>query len=151
MDEDPCDYEDGMKYYKCVDVPYMQLSERTLGKLPELEESLQAAHKRGMNEIWSALKWMWEHGTININWSAEKILEKYKEQNDAIKVGDEVRLNHDDTRAVVMDMSDQEDAWWVYTENGCIEEWHSSKFRKSGRTFPQIAEVLKAMQEGTES
>lgn len=82
--------------------------------------------------------------------SAQEAIAKiaeYEKQKDAIKIGDEVRLNHDDTRSVVMDKSDQEDAWWIYTENGCIEEWHSSKFRKSGRTFPQIAEVLKAMQE----
>ena len=88
--------------------------------------------------------------SIFIRYSAQEAIAKiaeYEKQKDAIKIGDEVRLNHDDTKAVVMDESDQEDAWWVYTENGCIEEWHSSKFRKSGRTFPQIAEVLKAMQE----
>jgi len=129
----------------------------------------EEAYQRGLNDAWMyarkiALNVVYEVSDkalrdafdvaicydIFIKYSVQEAIKKideYEKQMDVIKIGDEVRLNYDDTRAVVMDMSDQEDAWWIYTENGCIEEWHSSKFRKSGRTFPQIAEVLKAMQE----
>lgn len=151
MEEEPCNYEDGMKYYKCVDAPYWQLSERTLAKLTELKKGLQAAYQRGLNEMWDIVGHLWVNGTIDLGWSAEKVLEEYEKQKNAIKIGDEVKFNHDDIKATVMDKSDKEDMWWLYTENGCIEEWQDAYFRKTGRTFPQIAEVLKAMQEGTES
>jgi hypothetical protein len=192
IEDEPCNYEDGSKYYRCVDVSWYSLSDNILSKLPKLVDKLDDAYNRGYqdgaqnptsigyehgyeaamhdkgeeqdiayfhgyssgkHDMWNAVKYLWKNGTIDFDWSAEKILEEYEKQKEknAIKIGDEVRLNHDDTRAVVMDESEQEDAWWVYTENGCIEEWHSSKFRKSGRTFPQIAEVLKTMREGTES
>ena len=153
--EDPCNYECGMKYYQCVDAPYWQLSERTLGQLPELEESLQAAYHRGLNEMWDIVRHLWENGTIDfscdLSWSVEKVLEEYEKQKNAIKIGDEVKFNHNDIKATVMDQSDKEDTWWLYTENGCIEEWQDAYFCKTGRTFSQIEEVLKAMQEGTES
>ena len=162
MEEEPCNYDDGMKYYKCVDVPYLQLNERTLAKLTELEKGQQAAYQRGSNDVWEFVMKISVDSEKLFNvfgtYSYHNVFEKYtpqeaiaktaeyEKQKNAIKIGDEVVLNHDDTKAVVMDESDQEDAWWVYTENGCVEEWHDSKFRKTGRTFPQIAEVLKAMQ-----
>ena len=108
-------------------------------------------YSSGKYDMWNAVKYLWKNGTIDFDWTAEEIMEEYKKRKDAIKIGDEVKFNHDARRATVMDQSDKEDMWWLYTENGCIEEWQDAYFRKTGRTFPQIAEVLKAMQEGTES
>lgn len=154
IEDEPCNYEDGLKYYKCADVSYWQLSESLLAKLPELEPSLQYAHKRGMNEIWSALKWLWKHGTIDVNWSAEKILEEYQKLKDAIKVGDELEQitnsgNPTGVSCIVTNIGD--DKFNGITEDGITVVCTSQIYRwwrKTGRTFPQIKEVLKAMQKG---
>lgn len=171
IDEDPCNYECGMKYYKCVDAPYWQLSERTLGQLPELEKGLKAEYQRGLEDAWECARRLLftvedggmstselceifhRYGSYSIlkDYSVQEVMkriEEYEKQKDAIKIGDEVKFNHDDIKATVMDQSDKEGMWWLYTENGCIEEWQDAYFRKTGRTFPQIEEVLKAMQRG---
>lgn len=171
IDEDPCNYECGMKYYKCVDAPYWQLSERTLGQLPELEKGLKAEYQRGLEDAWECSRRLLfnvedggmstselceifhRYGSYSIlkDYSVQEVMkriEEYEKQKDAIKIGDEVKFNHDDIKATVMDQSDKEGMWWLYTENGCIEEWQDAYFRKTGRTFPQIEEVLKAMQRG---
>lgn len=91
--------------------------------------------------------------SIFIKYSAQEVIEKideYEKQKDAIKVGDVVLETYDDTMAVIMGESDEDHEWCVYTENGCVEKWHESVFRKTGRRFPQIEEVLKAMR-GEES
>lgn len=164
MEEEPCNYEDGMKYYKCVDAPYWQLSERTLAKLTEFQKGLQAEYQRGLNDAWECVMKIAADSEKLFNifgtYSYHKVFEKYTpqeatakiaeyEQKNAINIGDEVKFNHDNIRATVMDQSDKEDRWWLYTENGCIEEWQDAYFRKTGRTFPQIEEVLKAMRDGT--
>lgn len=147
MEEEPCDYEDGMKYYKCVDAPYWQLSERTLGKLPELEPSLQAAHKRGVREMWNAAKHLWDTGNLSYNWSAEEVLTEYLESTKKRPEPYEEWMYEDGTKCVVMDKIN--DALNVFTENGCIDACTTADLKEyTGRTFPQIAEVLKAMQRG---
>ena len=150
MEEEPCNYEDKLKYYKCTDVSYWQLSESLLAKLPELEPSLQAAHKRGMCEMWDAAKHLWDTGNLSYNWSAEEVLTEYLESIKKRPEPYEEWMYEDGTKCVVMDKTN--DMLSVFTENGCIETCTTDDLKKfTGRTFPQIAEVLKAMQKGSES
>ena len=150
MEEEPCNHEDGMKYYKCVDAPYWELSERTLAQLPELEESLQAAYQRGMREMWDVAKHLWDMGNLSYNWSAEEVLTEYLESTKKRPEPYEEWMYEDGTKCVVMDKTN--DMLSVFTENGCIETCTTDDLKKfTGRIFPQIEEVLKAMQEGTES
>lgn len=131
---------------------------------------VEEAYQRGLNDAWELarrIRLNVEDGGISVSelcemfhtntvynifkgYSAQEVMKRiaeYEKQKNAIKIGDEVKFNHDDIKATVMDQSDKEGMWWLYTENGCIEEWQDAYFRKTGRTFPQIEEVLKAMQE----
>lgn len=142
-----------------------------LNKLSNMRDDAEEAYQRGLNDAWECAREIAldvEEGGIsvkalrdvfNVNtcysifrmYSAQEAIAKiaeYEKQKNAIKIGDEVKFNHDDIKATVMDQSDKEGMWWLYTENGCIEEWQDAYFRKTGRTFPQIEEVLKAMQRG---
>lgn len=66
------------------------------------------------------------------------------------KNGEEV-IDADGTKAVILRVS-EDNYCQVYTENGCIENWHihTYKFHKTGRTFPEIVAVLEKMKEGAE-
>lgn len=83
----------------------------------------------------------------------EKI-RQYEQENEGLgiqgyfKRGDEV-IDADGTKAVILRVS-EDNYCQVYTKNGCIYNWHihTYKFHKTGRNFPEIAEVLKKMQEG---
>ncbi len=84
--------------------------------------------------------------TIMKIFSASEAIEKIKaheEGQDKIRVGDEV-VYHDGIKAIVLDEV-VNDAWIVFTENECAEEWHVESFKKTGRHFDQIVEVLKKM------
>lgn len=84
---------------------------------------------------------------------AMKRIEDYEKQKDAIKIGDEIEQitnsgNPTGVSCIVTNIGD--DKFNGITEDGkavtCssqINRW----WRKTGRTFPQIEEVLKAMQE----
>lgn len=140
-----------------------------LNKLSNMRDDTEEAYQRGLNDAWECARRvvlnageggidaeelydMFPCGCYNIfnGYSVQEVMKRIEDQKDVIKIGDEVKFNHDDIKATVMDKSDKEDMWWLYTENGCIEEWQDAYFRKTGRTFPQIAEMLKAMQEGAD-
>ena len=137
-------------------------------------EKEREAYQRGLNDAWECARRLLfnvEDGGMSTSelceifhrngfyrilkdYSAQEAIEKidgYEKQKNALKVGDVVLQTYDNTMAVIMGEADEDHAWHVYTENGCVEKWSESVFRKTGRTFPQIEEVLKAMQEGTES
>ena len=61
------------------------------------------------------------------------------------KKGEEV-IDADGTKAVILRVS-EDNYCQVYTEKGCIENWHihTYKFHKTGRCFTEIAEVLTKM------
>ena len=61
------------------------------------------------------------------------------------KKGEEV-IDADGTKAVILRVS-EDNYCQVYTEKGCIENWHihTYKFHKTGRCFTEIAEVLEKM------
>jgi len=76
--------------------------------------------------------------------------EQKKAESEKIKVGDEVIHSDTGTKAVVLDFVGDNERIMVYDENGFAEDWRIIRVRKTGRTFPQIAEVLKQLQEGEE-
>jgi hypothetical protein len=72
----------------------------------------------------------------------------YKEKPfSGVKVGDELVWNEDNIKAVVTDVNNNGECVCVITENGSAEDWCSDEATKTGRHFPQIAEVLKQMKE----
>lgn len=73
----------------------------------------------------------------------EKI-RQYEQKQEKIKVGDEV-INDEDIKGVTVDMDDY--LLHVLDENGVIQAWPREDVVKTGRHFPEIAEVIKTMQE----
>lgn len=79
----------------------------------------------------------------------EKIREYEEEQKKAaeIKIGDEVTDN-DGWTGVVMRISPDGEYLVIMQKDGSGLHWKKESFKKTGRHFPQIEEVLKQMQEG---
>lgn len=80
--------------------------------------------------------------------SYQEVKAKYEEwlkQKDEIRVGDEVK-DHEDIKAVVLDICMDGEAYTVYTENRICEDWLKDEgFVKTGRHFPEVAELLEKM------
>lgn len=83
--------------------------------------------------------------------------EKQKQDEDEIEVGDEILIHNiqdaETYKAVVMDI-DTDKGLWIFDENACntviepnryIGEEADIEVRKTGRTYPQIAEVLEQL------
>lgn len=80
---------------------------------------------------------------------AQEVIEKirqYEQKQEKIKVGDEV-INDEDIKGVTVDMDDY--LLHVLDENGVIQAWPREDVVKTGRHFPEIAEVIKTMQDKT--
>lgn len=70
--------------------------------------------------------------------------EAWKEK-DVIHVGDEIISVEDDVKAFMLDCADYESIY-VMTEHGCVERWKDlTEVKKTGRTFPEVAELLQKM------
>lgn len=79
--------------------------------------------------------------------SAPEAIEKirqYEQEQENFKVGYEV-INDEDVRGTIVDMDDY--LLHVLDENGVIQAWPREDVVKTGRHFPEIAEVIKTMQE----
>ena len=79
-------------------------------------------------------------------------LKAYEEQQKAdseIKVGDEIESD-DGKRACVLYPNNGGSQTFAVIASGKPEWWSQVAFHKTGRHFPQIAELLKAMKEGAE-
>ena len=75
--------------------------------------------------------------------------QKKQEEDERIKVGDEVKKVSNGIKGIVIKVADEETNNHVVFEDG--SEWLSDfVIRKTGRHFPEIEEVLKKMQEGKE-
>ena len=78
---------------------------------------------------------------------AIKKIRQYEQEQKDFKVGDEV-INDEDIKGVTVDMDDY--LLHVLDENGVIQAWPREDAVKTGRYFPEIAEVLRKMQEEKE-
>lgn len=58
-------------------------------------------------------------------------VEAYEKRKKEIKVGDVVRTIPGDTKAFVIDEINEE-LVYIFTECGCIEEWHKKDLKKTG-------------------
>lgn len=78
---------------------------------------------------------------------AIKKIRQYEQEQKDFKVGDEV-ISDEDIKGVTVDMDDY--LLHVLDENGVIQAWPREDAVKTGRYFPEIAEVLRKMQEEKE-
>lgn len=71
--------------------------------------------------------------------------EAWLKQKGEISVGDEVK-DHEDIKAVVLDIGMDGEVYTVYTENRICEDWLKDEgFVKTGRHFDEVAELLEKM------
>ena len=83
------------------------------------------------------------------DYSASEAIEKirqYGQEQKKIKVGDEV--DGKGGRGIITKISDDGDHFNVMWENGSTGYYMIEDFKKTGRNFHEIAEVIKKMQEG---
>ena len=78
--------------------------------------------------------------------TAAEVIAKIKEYENRIEVGDEV-TDDDGWKGVVTWISPDGEYMVVVLQDGSALRWKKESFKKTGRHFPQIAEVLKQMQE----
>lgn len=86
---------------------------------------------------------------IIMNYSASEIIEEMKKYEE-IKVGDEV-TDGEGWEGVVTRISPDGEYLIILQKDGTSLHWEKEHFKKTGRHFPQIAEVLQKMQEGEEN
>lgn len=128
-------------------------------------------YENGLNDAWEAARKVVALSTVDRrkvfgseymysileNHTASEAIEKirqYEQEKEKelgiqgyFKNGEEV-IDADGTKAVILRVS-EDNYCQVYTEKGCIENWHihTYKFHKTGRHFPEIAAVLAKMNE----
>ena len=120
-----------------------------------LNEAWEAARKIACNDgyTWTELENIFNSRSMNSIisfFTASEVIEKinhYEETKVEIKVGDEVTDN-DGWNGVVTCISPDGEYLVVTLQDGSALRWEKEHFKKTGRHFPQIAEVLKQMQEG---
>lgn len=127
-------------------------------------------YEDGLNEAWEAARTVvdckvpydfWELGSgqsmlaVFKRYSAKEAIEKIREYEEKqkkaaeIKIGDEVTDN-DGWKGVVTFISPNDRYLVVTLQDGNALRWKKESFKKTGRHFPQIEEVLKQMQEAEE-
>ena len=76
--------------------------------------------------------------------------EKQKQTNDEIKVGDEVTYGYD--TGICTKIDHRNNCFYVMWYDGSVGNWYINinKFKKTGRHFSQIVEVLEQMREDEE-
>lgn len=126
-------------------------------------------YEDGLNEAWELARYISctpNEGGKPINWiedvfgcgnrrdvlrkhSASEVIAKIEECENVIKVGDEVTDN-DGWQGVVIRICSDGEYLVIMQKDGAALHWKKESFKKTGRHFPQIEEVLKQMQEGEE-
>ena len=130
------------------------------------DEKVKEAYENGLNVAWECARKIFSMPVYDVNEifpecqaniyedvsaleAIERIKEYEEEQKKAaeIKIGDEVADN-DGWKGVVTWISPDGEYLVVTLQDGSALRWKKEHFKKTGRHFPQIAEVLKQMQEG---
>lgn len=60
-----------------------------------------------------------------------------------INIGDEIANKEDGIKSVILDIDD--DILFVYTENGCVEEWDRNNIKQTGQKY-NIQSILNSLQ-----
>lgn len=134
----------------------------------ESEEAKVKAYEDGLNDAWGAARTIvdckvpfdfWELSSgqsmlaafrlYSAKGAIEKIREYEEEQKKAaeIKIGDEV-TDGDGWEGVATWISPDDEYLLIMQKEGTALRRKKESFKKTGRHFPQITEVLKQMQEG---
>ena len=123
-------------------------------------------HEHGLNDAWETVKKLfsftcYEQATIFKTTSVRDIVRKHsasesiekiqayeqeKEKKKRIQVGDEVNAPFGEAIVVNIDF-DAEKIWLVYADGHGGFEYFKDAPRKTGRHFPEIAEVMQKMKE----
>lgn len=128
------------------------------------QHDLECDYAKGLADAWECARsvinnevpfefWNLASGQSNLevfkHYSATGAIEKIKEYENRIKVGDEVIDSNGmlEKRSVVVRVSGS--VITIMEGDGTVSRWEKEDFKKTGRHFPQIAEVLKQMQEGS--
>ena len=128
----------------------------------DIKSKINAAYRKGMEDAWEAARTLWNtpnrkeifgHTTFNTvltTLTAQEAIEKIKAWEDGkqkINVGDEVKCIKAGWTAIVTKI--KEDGYLTLMGNdGAIANGYDEKdFIKTGRRFPEIAEVLRKMKE----
>lgn len=135
-----------------------------------LGNKIKEAYENGLSDAWECARSVvnckvpydfWEMGSgqsmlaVLKRYSAKEAIEKIREYEEEqkkaaeIKIGDEVTDN-DGWKGFVAGISPDGEYMVVVLQDGGALRWKKESFKKTGRHFPQIAEVLKQMQEGNE-
>lgn len=136
----------------------------------DTEEAENKAYNRGLNTAWELVKRIestpedggltnqqiedvfgqyWSSYELYKSFSVDEamgLMKRYEDkrkQDAEIKVGDEVRGIDSGKRAVILDK--KYGLYRALAFDGIIHEGTEEAFTKTGRTFPEIAEVLKEM------
>lgn len=131
------------------------------------QHDLEHDYAKGLEDAWEAARTVvdckvpydfWELSSgqsmlaVFKRYSAKEAIEKIREYEEEqkkaaeIKIGDEVTDN-DGWEGVVMWISPDGKYIVIMQKDGAALHWKKESFKKTGRHFPQIAEVLKQMQE----
>lgn len=135
----------------------------------EFEEESEKTYEDGLNEAWElarliacmpadggkSAEWLEKiFGTerkdlVLKNFSASEVINAM-ENYEKIKVGDEVIDSNGmlEKRSVVVRVSGS--VITIMEGDGTVSRWEKEDFKKTGRHFPQIEELLQKMQEGNE-
>lgn len=139
----------------------------TVTESVELKEESENARKKtyedGLNEAWEAarkvlcdsgynlvkLEDIFDSHTIDgifNTYTASEVIERL-EKYERFKVGDEVvDKNGWEKKGVITKLNEKYIS--IVEDNGSVSRWKEENFKKTGRHFPQIEEVLKQMEEG---
>lgn len=125
---------------------------------PYIEPDDEGSYNRGLNDAWNCVQWLWNHNrALDVKWDVKRMIEEYKKQSlyeEEFQVGDEIETLDNANKAIVT---------YVYMTDGAIEFMYESGiygtcppavnkyWRKTGRHYPQIAEVLDAMHDKIET
>ena len=128
----------------------------------DIDKQVDEAYQRGLNDAWEAAKKISlmspdkienvfpgaaKYNRYNLGYSGVEAIERlkaYEKTQDTIQVGDEVR--HDRGWTAVVTAIDELGLTLLGT-NGAIADYHDkSRFTKTGRRFPQVAQILEEME-----
>lgn len=169
LDDSSCTHECGMDFYQCKQVPWLSVSNRVTSKLPPYTESDRKAIE---DEVWEFVKEiiLKDNGTrmsgmfenelnecfgypyysdMFANLSYQEAKSKYeawkKQKDETFDTGDEVYDKEIDSKGVILRRynSDTLDILW---DDGSAGETIAIKaITKTGRHFPEVAELLEKM------
>lgn len=134
---------------------------KSVVSIPEIaKRDIETAYDKGLNEAWEVAKWLYnnpvnivedifncEYWEVYSKHTAQEVVHKikeYEDEHDEIKVGDEVVYSDKNHPRIVTNIFDDAGIIKIVqlSENGKYVVDNIKDIHKTGRHFPQIAEVL---------